>query len=489
MTDRHHPKTADGHADMHSERGPNRGEHTGRATNPTIKVTDLAWLEFVKPDLEHAETFARDVGFVVAARTPEALYLRGSLPGTKAVVIRKGSHSRFVGPTFKAAEKQDLSRLAQVTGTRIQALDEAVAGSVVRLTDPSGFAVAVAHVNDELPALAEQTPQVLNVGTTTPRINATQRPPRAPASIQRLGHVVLQTPQFIRALNWYLNTFGLIVSDFQFAPGRRDLGPVMAFTRCDRGSVPTDHHTLALVLGPVAGYAHSAYQVSDLDMLAAGGEYLREKGYHRAWGIGRHTLGSQIFDYWADPDKIFVEHFTDGDMFDNTLEPGWEPLTASSLAQWGPRVPQEFLGAKPSLKLVRDVISGLRGGNDYTHNRLTLVQADLPSEPNRRTPRGQVLAPQIGKQRRQLDPSVFNPAEATAGGTAVFAVQRMFLKIIGSHRLHMGYCVSAHQRIVPSSRPSRAALLAALRDTRWVAVRALLASDTFRMGQAPAANP
>jgi hypothetical protein len=358
---------------MHSERGPNRGEHTGRALNPTIKVADLAWLEFVKPDLKRAETFARDFGFIVDANKPDALYLRGSQPGTPAMVIRKGAHSRFVGPTFKAAEKQDVQRLAQATGTRVEPLDEAIAGSVVRLTDPSGFAVAVAHVNDELPALTELAPQLLNVGTTRSRVNATQRPPRAPAPVQRLGHLVLQTPQFIRTLNWYLDTFGMIVSDFQFAPGRRDLGPVMAFIRCDRGSVPADHHTLALLLGPVAGYAHSAYQVTDLDTVAAGGEYLLEKGYHRAWGIGRHTLGSQIFDYWADPDKIFVEHFTDGDMFDNTLEPGWEPLTGSSLAQWGPRVPPEFMGAKPSLQLVRDVVSGLRGDNDYTLPKLAAM--------------------------------------------------------------------------------------------------------------------
>jgi hypothetical protein len=54
-------------------------------------------------------------------------------------------------------------------------------------------------------------------------------------------------------------------------------------------------------------------------------------------GIGRHVQGSQIFDYWRDPEKPMVEHFTDGDLFDNTVEPGWAPLTASGLAQWGHR--------------------------------------------------------------------------------------------------------------------------------------------------------
>jgi hypothetical protein len=363
----------DGHADLHSELGPNRGEHSGRAINPTIKVTDLAWLEFEKPDLARAETFGRAFGFAVAAREPTALYLRGSLPGTPCLVIRKGARSRFIGPTFKAADASDLNRLAKATHRRFEPLTDPTTGSIVRLQDPSGFAVGVVHVSDELPALAGQQTQILNFGAEPRRINATQRPPRTPALVQRLGHLVLQTPHFSRALNWYLDTLGMIVSDFQFAPGRRELGPVMAFIRCDRGSIPADHHTLALLLGPVAGYAHSAYQVTDFDAVAAGGEYLLEKGYHRAWGIGRHTLGSQIFDYWSDPDKIFVEHFTDGDMFDNTLEPGWEPLTASSLAQWGPRVPPEFMGAKLSLQLVLDVVSGLRGDNDYTLPKLAAM--------------------------------------------------------------------------------------------------------------------
>jgi hypothetical protein len=35
----------------------------------------------------------------------------------------------------------------------------------------------------------------------------------------------------------------------------------------------------------------------------------------------------------ARSDKMMVEHFTDGDLFDNTV-PGWAPMTASGLYQW-----------------------------------------------------------------------------------------------------------------------------------------------------------
>ena len=75
----------------------------------------------------------------------------------------------------------------------------------------------------------------------------------------------------------------MIVSDFLYFPGQRERGPTMSFIRCDRGMTPTDHHTLALALGPQNRYVHSAYQVGDLDTLAAGGQYLAEHGYHRSW--------------------------------------------------------------------------------------------------------------------------------------------------------------------------------------------------------------
>jgi catechol 2,3-dioxygenase-like lactoylglutathione lyase family enzyme len=387
MTNHRHIDAVNPHADLHSQGGPLRGEHCGRAINPTIKVTDLAWLEFEKPDLARAGAFARDFGFSLDARVsqtpykrgsqPDALYLRGSLPGTPCLVIRKGPRSRFVGPTFKAADAADLNTLAKATDKRVEPLDEPAEGAIVRLQDPSGFAVGVVHTKRDLPALAEQQPHLLNFGTEHPRINATQRPPGEPARVQRLGHLVLATPHFLRSLNWYLDTLGMIVSDFQYVPGQRERGPALAFMRCDRGTVPADHHTLALSLGPVAGYSHSAYQVADLDAVAAGGEYLLRRGYERAWGIGRHVQGSQIFDYWRDPDRFTVEHFTDGDLFDNTVEPGWAPLTASGLSQWGPRVSRKFLGANLSPRLVRDVVAALRADNEITLSRLVAMSRGL----------------------------------------------------------------------------------------------------------------
>ncbi len=354
-----HQKTGqDPHRSLHGEAEGLPGEHPGRSRNPLIKVAGLSWLEFEKPDLDRAERFGADFGFTVADRTPDTLLLRGRWASTACLVVRRGPRPRFAGAAFSAAAREDLDRLARGTGGTVTAH---WGGHGVLLRDPSGFPVRVVHGVPELPALPERAPLPLNFGSEPVRANSTQRPPRHPAEIQRLGHVVLGTTRFTAALDWYLDTLGLIVSDFLYLDGQRQRGPVMAFIRCDLGSVPADHHTLAmLLLQPRTEYVHSAYQLTDLDEVAASGEYLRERGYRHAWGLGRHVLGSQIFDYWRDPDRLMFEHYADGDVFDSSAEPGWGPMSVSGLAQWGPKATAEFTGTRdPSvavaaIKALRD---------------------------------------------------------------------------------------------------------------------------------------
>jgi Glyoxalase/Bleomycin resistance protein/Dioxygenase superfamily len=365
-------ETKSTHRDLHSEQGALPGEHPGRSRNPVIKIVDIAWLEFEKPDLARTEAFARAFGFQPVRRGPDEIQLRGTLAGAPCAIVRRGPRTRFAGAAFRAGDEADVLRLADKSGAAARPLPETIGGLSVDLIDPSGMPVRVVAGMHELPELPDQRPVVFNFGHDAPRTNTVQRPPRVPARVQRLGHLVVQSTKYLETLNWYLDNLGMIVSDFQFFPGQRERGPTMSFIRCDRGPTPADHHTLAVALGPANRYLHSAYQVSDLDALAAGGEYLRERGYFRSWGIGRHIQGSQIFDYWRDPDGFMVEHFADGDLFDNTLEPGWAPLTASGLAQWGPPATRDFLGT--DLKSARhelvSIITALRDSNEFDISRL-----------------------------------------------------------------------------------------------------------------------
>ena len=351
----------DPHRSLHSETGGLRGEHPGRSGNPLVKVAGLAWLEFEKPDLDRAERFGTDFGFTVADRTPDDGAAARPAGGCRV----PGGPPRPAGPLRRARLRRGRPGGPGPAGPRHGGTVTAHwGGHTVLLRDPSGYPVRVVHGVPDLPALPGRAPLPLNFGTEPPRVNATQRPARRPAEIQRLGHVVLGTTRFRAALEWYLGTLGLIVSDFLYLDGQRDRGPAMAFIRCDLGSVPADHHTLAMALMPQTGYVHSAYEVTDLDEVAASGEYLREQGYRHAWGLGRHIQGSQIFDYWRDPDRLMFEHYTDGDVFDCAAEPGWAPLSVSGLAQWGPRATAEFTGTNDPRVAVAAIKALREKGNE-----------------------------------------------------------------------------------------------------------------------------
>jgi hypothetical protein len=82
MSDHNEP-----HIGAHSEHGALAGEHLGRARHPVVKVHDLAWLEFAKPDLSRAEVFAEAFGFSTSLRTADELHLRGTDKDALAKII------------------------------------------------------------------------------------------------------------------------------------------------------------------------------------------------------------------------------------------------------------------------------------------------------------------------------------------------------------------------------------------------------------------
>ncbi|MDT5207631.1 MAG: hypothetical protein QOF67_46, partial [Mycobacterium sp.] len=81
------------HNELHSDQGARKGEHPGRSPDPIVKVHDIAWLEFEKPDLVRAEMFSQAFGFSTVVRTADELYLRGTDPGSPCVLIQQGPRS------------------------------------------------------------------------------------------------------------------------------------------------------------------------------------------------------------------------------------------------------------------------------------------------------------------------------------------------------------------------------------------------------------
>ena len=97
------------------------------------------------------------------------------------------------------------------------------------------------------------------------------------------------------------------------------------FYNVDLGEKFTDHHSFfhfALFPGQTfPGPHHASFEVHDYDIQQLGHHHLARQKYVPMWGPGRHLLGSQIFDYWYDPDGFTVEHYTDGDVVNRENQP------------------------------------------------------------------------------------------------------------------------------------------------------------------------
>jgi catechol-2,3-dioxygenase len=145
--------------------------------------------------------------------------------------------------------------------------------------------------------------------------------------------VVLRVSDFRQSEAWYKSRFGFVSSDEVYLGEPENL--VTAFMRCDLGKQYTDHHSLLCVgLGEV-GFDHAAFEVEDIDALMLGHDHLVKGGYDHHAGIGRHVLGSQVFDYWRDPWGNVVEHFTDGDLLNDQHVTELHDPAAALGTQWG----------------------------------------------------------------------------------------------------------------------------------------------------------
>ena len=79
--------------------------------------------------------------------------------------------------------------------------------------------------------------------------------------------------------------------------------------------------------------------MANIDDLMRGHTHLKNAGRKAAWGVGRHILGSQVFDYWKDPWGHELEHWTDGDLFTAADGSGRSTFQELLGVQWGPLHP------------------------------------------------------------------------------------------------------------------------------------------------------
>ena len=309
---------------------------------PVVQAKELAYVRLRSPDLEKSERFLLDFGFQTVERNPEILYARGTDAAPPCQIVELGD-TKTLGFGFLVDDSEDLVTAAQLEGaSAIEPSGLPGGGQRVRLTDPHGYAVDLLHGIEPLPEIKVQH-QVVNIGSDRLRRAGTfYRRPQGPARIKRIGHVVLGTTDLKGTLAWYRETLGFISSDDVYVGSPDNL--LASFNRLQRGQEYVDHHVFLAAQSKFNGLNHMGFEVQDHDDVMFGHEHLTRAGlYKHVWGIGRHVLGSQIFDTWWDPWERGYEFWTDTDVL-NADNPSVQlPKEEGFTSAWGSGPPEYLI--------------------------------------------------------------------------------------------------------------------------------------------------
>lgn len=307
-----------------------------------VKVSELAYVRLRVPDIEKSARFLTDFGLKPTVQEDGKQYFRATDPMAYCYVLEQGPQ-RFLGFAFHAKSREDLELLSARHNAPIEKIDAPGGGERVRLKEPNDY-VDVDVVFGIEPAPALDVPrQKVNTGhDPLARAGELYRlKSGAPTPIKRLAHVVLGSPLVSETVKWFENELGMLVSDEMVAgPQQKHIG---SFIRIDEGDKFVDHHAVFIINYEKPGLNHISFEVPDFDAVLADHHYLAGKGeYTHIWGIGRHLLGAQVFDYWADPYGYPHEHWADTDRLTADVPPNTWQAHEAMVSQWGDEPPEAF---------------------------------------------------------------------------------------------------------------------------------------------------
>jgi len=325
-----------------------------------VQMVKLAHMRYQHPDLDEITTFLLDFGMHVVKRTDNAVWYRGYGPDQYVYYAQKGE-KKFLGGAYEVESEAELLKASKIAGAGpiedLSGSGSPGGGRIVTLHDPEGFPVSFVHGIEAAPKHDYPEKVIYNYeGDDKPRVRKFNRFTPGPAAVHKLGHYGLCVKDFPAQLEWYVRNFNFAPTDFLYVPagegdGEKDedgkpkkkTKDVAVFAHIDRGETPVDHHTFFMSSNATAHVHHCSFEVHDYDTQHLGHQWLAGKEYKSVWGIGRHILGSQLFDYWWDTTGNMIEHYADGDLVNKDTPVGWGAAGDESLAVWGPEVPKWFL--------------------------------------------------------------------------------------------------------------------------------------------------
>jgi catechol 2,3-dioxygenase-like lactoylglutathione lyase family enzyme len=303
-----------------------------------MAIKGLHHIHLVVGDLPGGIAFAKDFGLIEASADSTRSYLRGVGKAAYSVLLEKGSESQFAGLAFEVDDEADLEAAVVRHGASSPvALTGPGGGKSVSLCDPNGFNILLVHGIENRQADPLPTPMVLNQGYEKVRVGTVQsKPPLGPPPLMRLGHVGIYIQDWAVSDAWYREVLGMIPSDLMYA-GSED-HKVGGFYRLNRGEEHVDHHTVGMFgLPGKQGLHHLSFEVTNPETQFMAHRWLAQRGREEIWGVGRHPLGSHVFDVWRDPNGFRYETFSDTDLLDASVPTGLHSIANMEMDIWSDR--------------------------------------------------------------------------------------------------------------------------------------------------------
>ncbi|WP_304276449.1 VOC family protein [Caulobacter segnis] len=307
-----------------------------------MRIVGFHHVKFGVTDIATTERFATDFGLKTVETRNGVLYMKTAGGDAYNYVAEPSDVRRFLGMAFAVEDISDLEQAVRDHGaTPIVAIDGPGGGYSVSLTDPEGQCVwlVTGIAGEHLPV--SHRPLALNVPDARTRFNAAQST-RAlqPAHLFRLGHIGLYVKDFATMAAWYERVLGLKASDTMFA-GEPD-HKIAGFFRIDRGADYVDHHVVFLAQWGKTDAHHISFEIEDFEAQFIAHRWLESRGWKPNWGVGRHPLGSHVFDVWFDPDGYRFETFSDTDLVNNQHQGGNYDVKEAQMDLWSSESPERY---------------------------------------------------------------------------------------------------------------------------------------------------
>ncbi|UAJ10523.1 VOC family protein [Glacieibacterium megasporae] len=300
-----------------------------------MAVTGVLSFTLEIPDLASGVAFYTDAGLVADV---EGTTARLRCPGQDrdSIVLLGGAPTkRLHHVALRVDSLSGMTDAVVRAGGTVVAAPAAFCATGLWVSDPHGMLIHLAEHAADI-ALAEVAAFQVNAPARLVRKSRSAMLPSksySTAKPLRLGHVLVFTPDVLASVAFMTDGLGMGLAD--------RAQDVIAFTCARKDS---DHHVIAFAKSPGIGFHHGSFMVADPDEVGRGGRALVDKAKRGDWGFGRHTIGSNFFHYIQDPWGSWFEYYSDMDHIED--HDHWTPTNyamADSLANWGPKVPHDFV--------------------------------------------------------------------------------------------------------------------------------------------------